>query len=412
MRKRAYLYGREMTWPKVARQYMRTFTRARDERFRQPRVATSTAASAGRPVALPELRLDHVHRLTDWTGIVHGAVFRIPEHADGYTTDDNARALVLASLIASSGAAGDEARREARSLTDTYLAFLWHAFDPQTGRFRDRMSYQRECLDEIGSEDAHGCAMWALGTASGRLDDVNLRGAAARLFSLALPAAAQLESTRGAAFTLVGINEYLRRYYGDHHAANARKDIAQRLLSMFRTHSSADWPWFEPQVTYSNAKLPHALILAGRWIESGEMVDSGLRSLAWLNRIQTAEPGQFAPIGNNGFYPRGGTRARFDQQPIEAQATISACLEAYELAGDEMWRTAARNAFNWFLGRNDLGLPLYDSTSGGCHNALHADRVDPNQGAQATLSFLLSLIELMSADRTISARPSFADARV
>lgn len=412
MRKRAYLHGRDMTWAKVARQYMRTFNRAREERFRQPRIVSPAIASPGRPVPLPELQLEHVRRLTDQAGIVHRAVFRVPNYNEGYTTDDNARALVLSSLVASSEKIDDEARREARSLADTYLSYLWHAFDPATGRFRNRLSYQRTWLDEAGSEDAHGRALWALGTAAGRLDDGNLRGAAAQLFSQALPAASDLESTRGAAFTLIGINEYLRRFYGDHHAGHARHQISHRLLEMFREYSTSDWPWFEGCVAYSNAKLPHALILTGRWIESEEMVSTGLRALEWLNGIQSAELGHFAPIGNNGFYPRDGAPARFDQQPVEAHATISACLEAYELTGDDQWRSAARKAFNWFLGHNDLGLALYDPTSGGCRDALHADRVNPNQGAEATLSFLLSLVELRTADRTIGARPRLEEANV
>ncbi len=400
MRKRAYMHGREMTWAKVARRYMRSFARAREERMKQPRAVFQSSASLFRPVGLPVVKLDHLRRLTDDTGIVRHAVFTVPNREDGYSTDDNARALVLAVLL-------EELEKEplveaARFLSETYLAFLGHAFSNDTGRFRNHMAYDRRWAENTESEDSHGRALWALGTVAGRSDNAALRGAAAGLFSMALPAAVEATSPRGWAFTLIGIYEYMRRFYGDHTARTIRQTLANRLMDMYRSKSSPDWPWLEDTVTYANAKLPHALILTGRWIASDEMVETGLRALGWLADLQQGEEGCFSPIGSQGFYSRGGERARFDQQPVEAAAMVSACLEAHRLTSEDRWRMEARRAFDWFLGQNDVKLPIYDASSGGCRDALHPDRTSANQGAEATVSFLLSLVQMRKTDQMLS----------
>jgi uncharacterized protein YyaL (SSP411 family) len=171
------------------------------------------------------------------------------------------------------------------------------------------------------------------------------------------------------------------------------------LVDLFHANSSAEWQWFERIVTYDNAKLSHALILSGHWTSQGEILDIGLASLRWLLDAQTAPDGHFSPIGCHGFWPRGGEKARFDQQPLEAYAMVSACLEAYSVTRDETWRAAAQTCFEWFLGRNDLGQPVYDATTGGCRDALLQDRLNQNQGAESTLAFHLSLTELRRAEQ-------------
>ena len=165
-------------------------------------------------------------------------------------------------------------------------------------------------------------------------------------------------------------------------------------MQRYTDAATGDWQWYEEVVSYANAKLPHAMILSGRCLNNETMLELGLKTLRWLIKIQTSAAGSFRPIGSNGFYPRGKERAQFDQQPIEAQATISACIEAYHATGDMFWVAEARRAFEWFLGRNDLGLALYDAGTGGCRDGLHVDRVNRNQGAESTLAFLLSLAEL------------------
>ncbi|MCS7261304.1 MAG: glycosyl transferase family 1, partial [Anaerolineae bacterium] len=174
---------------------------------------------------------------------------------------------------------------------------------------------------------------------------------------------------------------------------------------LYRDCATSDWPWCEEIVSYSNAHLAQALLLWGMSTDREEIVQQALRSLEWLTEIQCAPEGHFVPIGNHGFYRRGGERARFDQQPIEAHAMVSACLTAYRATGDDRWYTEARRAFEWFLGRNDLRLPLYDPVSGGCRDGLHPDRANENQGAEATLSFLLSLMEMSLAKRLLEPLP-------
>jgi len=389
MRKRAYLYAREMTWPKVARAYMRTFARAREERMRNPRPAFVAMTLADRPAELPSVNLDHLLRLTDSTGILQHAVFTVPNYAEGYTTDDNARAVILSVLAQQAGIVIPASER--------YLAFLWHAFNPETGRFRNFLSYDRRWAEPAGSEDSHGRAMWALGTVLGCSEDPGLRGLAGRLFDQALPVTTTFSSPRAWAFTVLGCREYLKRFSGDRAAQSVRETLIQQLVRLYRENSSPDWVWFEDVVSYSNATLSHAMLTCGSDWKRDDLIEIGLNTLRWLVEVQRSEEDHFTPIGSNGFYRRGGVRARFDQQPIEAGATVSACLEAWRITGDSYWRRAAQRAFEWFFGRNDLKLSLYDSRTGGCRDGLHSDRANQNEGAEATLSFLTALVETRQA---------------
>ncbi|HET9947876.1 MAG TPA: hypothetical protein VFQ22_03005, partial [Longimicrobiales bacterium] len=390
MRKRAYLFARGMTWPRVADRYVELVESLLEDRAVRPRWSRARPVGS-RSEALPPLKLDHMQRLTDATGILQHAVFIAPNYDEGYTTDDNARALIVTALLEELG------RIEGGTVLDLaarYLAFLWHAFNPRTGRFRNFMSYDRRWREDVGSGDSHGRALWALGTLLGRSRHEALRGTAARLFDSALPAAEQLTSPRAAAFALLGLQEYARRLAGDRVVRSAGTTLADRLVAAYETHRSRDWEWFEDVLTYANATVPHALVAAGVWLEREELVEVGLRTLGWLRDLQVGEAGQLVPIGTEGFHPRGGARARFDQQPLEAQAMVSACVAAYQATGDDGWRREARRAFDWFLGHNDLGLPLYDSFTGGCRDGLHAHGVNQNQGAESTLAVLQSRIEL------------------
>jgi hypothetical protein len=228
----------------------------------------------------------------------------------------------------------------------------------------------------------------------GNANNEGLKGVAARLFGQALSATLEMNSPRTWAFTLLGIHEYLRRFSGDRAVTNAGLTLAERLVDLYRQTRRPGWYWFEDVVTYNNATLPHALLLSSQWIGQTKMTNIALESLRWLAEIQTYPKGYFMPVGSNGFFSRGGEKARFDQQPIEARAMVSACLEAYHLTGDKYWHSQAHCAFEWFLGQNDIGLSLYDPTTGGCHDGLHSDRLNENQGAESTLAFLLALTEL------------------
>jgi glycosyltransferase involved in cell wall biosynthesis len=395
MRKRAWLLGREMIWPRVARQYVEAFERARELRATHPRPAFAAVTLQQRPFDLPPLKLDHLRTLTDDTGVLQHAIFTVPNYNEGYTTDDNARALALSILLEQVG--------EPLDLAPRYLGFLWHAFNPAVGRFRNFFAYNRQWLEEVGSEDSHGRALWALGAVLGRSRHAGLRGLAARLFDQALPATLDFTSPRAWAFTLIGIDEYLRLFSGDRAAQNAREVLAERLMDLYRRTRTPDWRWFEDIVAYDNATLPHALLVAARGMGRADMEEAALEALAWLAEVQRAGGDHFVPIGSNGFYRRNGERARFDQQPVDAHAMVSASLEAWRLTGDPCWQKEAQRAFEWFLGRNDLGLPLYDAATGGCRDGLHPDRVNQNEGAESTLSFLLALLEMTMAAGVIDA---------
>jgi len=223
-----------------------------------------------------------------------------------------------------------------------------------------------------------------------------------QVFAQALAAVMEFTSPRAWAFSLLGIHEYLQRLSGDRLATQTRETLTTRLVELFDKTAQPDWQWFEEVLSYDNAKLAHALILSGRTTGQKPVFDRGLQALRWLAELQSSETGDFRPIGSNGFYPRGGTRANFDQQPIEAQAMVSACLEAYRATSDVWWYERAQRAFDWFLGWNDLGLELYSETTGGCRDALHVDRVNQNQGAESTLAFLLALAEMRLTQNVVT----------
>jgi glycosyltransferase involved in cell wall biosynthesis len=390
MRKRAYLFGRDMIWPQVSRRYMQSFERARAEHHHIMQAEFAIKPLEKRTGELPRLKLDHLHNLTDETGILQHAIFTIPNYSEGYTTDDNARALMVSVLLEELG------NTEAIDLSTRYLAFIWYAFNLKTKRFRNFMDYQRNWLEASGSDDSHGRALWALGTVLGRSTTPTLQNMAGRIFQQSLLAILETTSPRAWAFALIGIHEYLRRFAGDRRIGQVRDELAGRLITLYQDNRLDEWRWFESQLTYCNAALPHAMLLCGQSTSNAAMTKAGQESLNWLADLQRAdaEGEHFIPIGTNGFYQQGGERARFDQQPVEAQAMVSACLEANRITGKKRWYKEARRAFEWFLGRNDMHLPVYDPKTGGCRDGLHPDRLNENQGAESTLAFLQALLEL------------------
>jgi glycosyltransferase involved in cell wall biosynthesis len=398
MRKRAYLYGREMIWPQVAGLYMKSFQRARTERRHFTPPGLVVKALDKRPVELPPLKLDHLRRMTDDTGMIQHAIFTVPNYQEGYTIDDNARALIVSALLEELGS------EETADLMSRYFAFVWYAFNAKTGRFRNFMDYQRNWLEEKGSDDSQGRTLWALGTVLGHSNTPAMQNMAGWVFEKSLPAVLNTTSPRAWAFALIGINEYLQRFAGDRTITQVREELAGRLLDLYRKNRSDTWRWYEQSLTYCNAALPHALLMCGHGIPNIDMAEAGLESLRWLAGLQRADEagGHFVPIGSNGFYQRGGVRARFDQQPVEAQAMVSACLETHRITADKNWYKEARRAFDWFLGRNDLDLPIYDPTTGGCRDGLHADRPNENQGAESSLAFLQAVLELRLAETTLA----------
>jgi hypothetical protein len=398
MRLNAYRLGREMVWSNVAQLYMHSFELARLEGAPLSRKSLALKTLDQRHRELPELKLAHLSRMTDSTGVFQHAIFSVPNFHEGYCTDDNARAFILAVLM---GELSDDPELE-RSLATTCAAFLHYAFDPLSGRFHNHMSFERRWLDDQGSEDSHGRALWALGVAVGRSQLQTFQMMAGQLFARALPALTTFSSPRAWAFGLLGINDYLRRLGGDSLVNQTREVLTARLMELYDRHAHADWHWFEEELSYDNARLSHALIVSGRATGEEAALNKGVESLRWLVDQQTSEKGHLRPTGSNGFYHPGGRRANFDQQPIEAQATVAACLEAYRATGDPQWYEQAQHAFDWFIGGNDLELELYVPGTGGCRDGLHVDRANGNQGAESTLAFLLSLVEMRHAQNMLT----------
>ena len=390
MRKRAYLAGREMVWGNTAQRYVESCIAARCSRGDSPRRQVVIKTLDQRDRQVPEVRLDHLFRMTDSTGLIQHATFVVPRLEEGYCTDDNARALLLTVLLEEFGQ--DSAR--VQQLATTYAAFVDFAFDPDRRRFRNFMGFNRCWLDRDGPDDAHGRALWALGACVGRSRRRGLQHWAVRLFGDAVASALETEHPREWAFALLGIHEYFRRLHGDSAVERLRVDLTARLLVLYDQAAGTDWRWFSNRLTYDNATLPHALILSGRFGNDPRALEVGLDALAWLVQVQKSESGRFRPVGSNGFFVRGEIRADFDQQPLEAHSTVSACIEAYGATGDVRWLDEARCAFDWFLGGNDLEVEVYDPTTGGCRDGLAVDRANENQGAESMLAYLLSLVEL------------------
>jgi glycosyltransferase involved in cell wall biosynthesis len=401
MGRRAYGLGREMIWSHVAHLYMDSFQKARRTRIDRSVKPLAFHTLDEQPWELPKWRLEHLLRMTDSTGLLQHARFTLPNFAEGYCTDDNARALLFAMYLEEMGLDTPETQRA----TTRYAGFLDAAFDPGRRRFRNFLSFDRRWVDEeqLGSDDCFGRSMCALGACIGRSKQRSLQAWAMELFQNALEHSLELTSPRAWAGTLIGIDDYERRLSGDRLVSQVRTTLTERLMDLHERTASDNWQWFEETLTYENALLPRALILGGQGNSDAKAVSVGLRSLAWLAKVQRAPRGHFRPVGCNGFFPRTGQRADFDQQPIEAMASVSACVEAYRITDDPSWLNEARLAFEWFLGRNDLGIELYDASTGGCHDGLQPEGTNQNQGAESTLAFLLSLAELRQLESSMAA---------
>lgn len=387
MRKRAYIMGREMIWSNVAHLYMESFIRARKSKISDGRIKLRMKTLDEENFNLPKIKTTYLKKLTDSTGILQHAKYSIPNFNDGYCLDDNARALILTVLLENTSFYDEEIK----NLQETYAAFLNYAFDEKLKQFRNLLSYEKKWFEEKGSEDSNGRALWALGTIINRSKNQQLQNWAADIFIRAITNVEHFTSPRAWAFILLGITEYLSKFSGDRFANQLRDEFEKRLVNLFKIVSSNDWKWFENYLTYSNAKLSLGLITSGINFGNQEVLSIGLESLRWLCDVQKSASGNFAPIGNDGFYHRGQKRAWYDQQPIEAFSTVAASLKAYEATKDNIWLKEARLAFEWFLGRNDNQIALVEHNSGACRDGLHIDRVNSNMGAESTLSYLLSL---------------------
>jgi hypothetical protein len=398
MRERAYASSRPMTWERSAERYLTVFESAR--RGHGLRVIAGLDQSAPSYVQVPpEMQICHLLSMCDDTGLFQHAVHSVPDRSHGYCVDDNARALLLACALNNPGE-----QRLSETLTARLAAFVQHAWNPDKRRFRNFMSFDRRWLEDSGSEDSHGRTLWALGECAHSDASPSRRRWAAGLFAEALPTVVSFHSPRAWAFTLLGLDAYCAAVPKDSLAERVRTLLADKLISILSLVETKDWVWFEDGLAYDNARLPQALIITGISTGASAYVEAGLRSLRWLMTVQTTQEGYFRPIGTESFGDKRTPPRAFDQQPLEAAATISACLAALRADGNAEWRADASRAFAWFLGGNDLSLPLADLETGSCRDGLHPDRPNENRGAESVLSYLLGLAEirqlaLISGDR-------------
>ncbi len=388
VRRSAYEFGRTMTWSTVAQRYVDTFGRAAGEEA-VPAIAATPDRKVLMRLSLPELRLKHLFTMTDDTGILQHARYCTPDRTHGYCTDDNARALIVAAMAWS-------IFQDERVIAPmrTYLSFLSYAQTHNTGRFRNFMSYERRWLEEVGSDDSQGRAIWALGYLVSHAPNESIRALATEMFQRCEPTFDDLHYPRSWAFSILGLHYYLRHFADDGGMRERLSRLATRLNKAFEAYESKDWPWCEDPLTYDNGRLPQALIIAGTDLDRKDLRSRGLSSLRWLVDLQTTPQGNLSLIGSNGWYPKEGERARFDQQPLEPAAMIGACKAAFRASEDAKWLGVMRRCFEWYVGRNDLEVSMVDFKTRGCFDGLESQGTNKNQGAESLLSWLLSLLTM------------------
>lgn len=394
MRKRAYSSSRPMTWERTADRYMSVFENA-GRRHRLKTIARSDTSTLLRDShAPPEMQINHFLSMCDDTGLFQHAVHCVPDRTHGYCVDDNARALLLACALNSPGE-----QRLPEVLTARFAAFVQHAWNPDTKRFRNFMGFDRNWLEDTGSEDSHGRTLWALGVCA--LSDANpsRRTWAASLLAEVMPTAEKLRSPRAWAFVLLGLDAYCAAVVNDVRAISLRILLADRLMLVLAAVETPGWIWFEEGLAYDNARLPQALIMTGIATGAPAYLAAGLKSLRWLVTQQTSSTGQFRPVGTEGFSDKRKPPRAFDQQPLEAAATIAACIAAWRVDQDAEWKTEAARVFAWFLGSNDLSVSLVDLETGSCRDGLHSDRPNENRGGESVVSYLLGLCEIRQIAR-------------
>jgi glycosyltransferase involved in cell wall biosynthesis len=400
MREQAYGASRTMTWERTAERYMTAFENARQGHWLKVIARTEPAAIAPRGHPAPAMQTGHFLSMCDDTGLFQHAVHSVPDRAHGYCVDDNARALLLACALNEPGE-----KPLADALTARFAAFVQHAWNPDTKRFRNFMGFDRTWLEDRGSEDSHGRSLWALGECARRDASPSRRRWAAALFAEALSPAKTFRSPRAAAFTLLGLDAYCAIVPDDRRAREIRRILADALMLGLKSVATPDWLWFEESLAYDNARLPQALIVTGMATRNPGYVDAGLRSLRWLMTQQTTSTGHFRPVGTASFGELRKPPRDFDQQPVEATATIAACLAALRADDDAEWKTVATRVFSWFLGSNDLSVALADTETGSCRDGLHPDRANENRGGESVVCYLLGLAEIRQLAR-VSVNPA------
>ncbi len=335
----------------------------------------------------PPTNLDNLKALTDDTGILQHTKYSIPNRKEGYTTDDNARALVVCTKFLQ-----HHKDSSVNRLAKIYLSFLFHMQRPD-GRFHNFLSYDRDFLDDAGSEECIGRSLWACGCAIPTKSIEGIRTTAKEIFDKGFKHAPDFQSPRAKAFAIMGLCRYYEAFSDDRNLHKNICSLSEQLLTCYQRVSSTDWHWFEPYLTYANPRLSQALFSAYKILDDERCLQIAKESFSFLLKTQIIDK-KFVPIGNKGWYKRGSHRALYDQQPIEASCMVEAALAAFDATREMKYRTVAHTAFEWFLGRNSQNVVVYDPTTGACYDAITPEGLNLNQGAEATISYLLARLEM------------------
>jgi glycosyltransferase involved in cell wall biosynthesis len=387
LKENAYEYGLHLRWPKVGAEFIKVAQEACVNHDFSIKILKNSIVD---PEILPTFSLTHVLRLTDDTGIVQHAKYGIPNLKEGYCLDDNARALIMALM-----AYQRNKSKEAFELLPVYLSYI-HYMQTEDGNFRNFLSFSRQYLDEVGSEDSFGRTVWALGFLIGCAASNSYREFAMEIFQKSIRHFKSLKHLRGMANTIIGISNYMKVYNADEGMLNELIRLTDPLIEAFERNQSEDWHWFEPKMTYDNAILPLALLHSCEITGNEKAKRIALKSMEFLDKL-TLSNGYLSPVGNDGWYYKGGTFPTYDQQAIETMAMVLMHFQAYQIFRTPAYIEKMFLSYKWFLGENTLRAPLYDHETKGCCDGLLPTGINRNQGAESTLAYLISHLTVLKA---------------
>lgn len=383
LRRKAYDYGRDITWPVIGKKYWKLLS-VKPNPIKIAAQRPSMIEEAVTILEVPEPPLDHMLRMTDGTGLLQHAKFITPDRAHGYCTDDNSRAMIaMAQYYA------QYSEPEALRLFDIYLSFVFHAQNTD-GTIRNFMTYDRNWIKGEPNHDSLGRTLWAFGTAMAKPPLPKYLPIIKDCFDRSVKYVPGL-SIRGKSYAIFGMADYLQQFPGASDIKRHMAIAADELVDFYEKNSSDKWQWFEDILTYDNAVMPHALYMASMITENSKYLDVAQKTCEFLLE-NTFNGEHFSFIGCKGWYKQNGERAYFDQQPLEAASTTMMLKAAFDATDDREFLRLQRKAFHWFLGKNDLHIPIYDFKTKGCADGLEPAGLNLNQGAESMLSFLLSLL--------------------
>jgi glycosyltransferase involved in cell wall biosynthesis len=386
LRKKAYDYGKKIRWPLIGDQYLSLISSIKEKK----EVKKEAKKYIIDPSVIPKFNLDHIKRLTDDTGIVQHAKYGIPNLKEGYCLDDNARALLMA--LMSYRRNKDEYALECIRIYLSYIQYM----QTENGYFRNFLSFSRMFLDEKGSEDSFGRTIWALGYLIHRSPNLSYREFAKELFEKSVAYFDKITGLRGIANIVIGISYYLKSFSSDERMMQKMKIMAKILVDAYKDNSTEDWQWFEPVLAYDNAILPLSLFHVVELVDDESIKDVAVATMKFLEKV-TMDKGYLSPIGSDGWYPKGGKRAVFDQQAIDAMASVRLFFQVYKVTRDPACIEKMFTSYLWFLGENELRISLYDYETSGCCDGLERAGVNRNQGAESTLAYLISHLTVLNA---------------